>query len=79
MCDRFTVAPGTLRVGKRATVVLHVTASGKPAKGRKDVVRGAGIVKTNRTNARGIARIVVTARRRGMVTITVRQKLTCGG
>jgi uncharacterized repeat protein (TIGR01451 family) len=79
VCDRFTVAPGTLRVGKRATVVVHVTASGKPVKGRKVVVRGAGIVKAGRTNARGVARIVVTARRPGIVTVTVPQKLTCGG
>jgi hypothetical protein len=42
-------------------------------------VRGAGIVKAGRTNARGVARIVVTARRPGIVTVTVPQKLTCGG
>jgi uncharacterized repeat protein (TIGR01451 family) len=78
-CDRFTVASGTLRVGKRGTVVVRVTSAGKPAKGRKVVVRGAGIVKTGRTNARGVARIVVTARRPGIVRVTVQQKLTCGG
>jgi uncharacterized repeat protein (TIGR01451 family) len=77
-CDRFTVASGTLRVGKRAAVVVRVTSAGKPAKGRKVVVRGAGIVKTGRTNARGVARIVVTARRPGIVRVTVQQKLTCG-
>jgi hypothetical protein len=78
-CDRFTVASGTLRVGKRAAVVVRVTSAGKPAKGRKVVVRGAGIVKTGRTNARGIARIVVNARRPGIVRVDVQQKLTCGG
>jgi uncharacterized repeat protein (TIGR01451 family) len=78
-CDRFTVAPGILRVGKRATVVVRVTSAGKPAKGRKVVVRGAGIVKTGRTNARGVARIVVTAQRPGIVRVTVPQELTCGG
>ncbi len=77
-CDRFTVASGTLRVGKRATVVVRVISAGKPAKGRKVMVRGAGIVKTGRTNARGVARIVVTASRPGIVRVTVRQKLTCG-
>src|SRR5215204_5117417 len=78
VCDRFTATPGTLRLGKRSTVVVRVTSAGKPAKGRKVVVRGAGVVKTGRTNARGVARIVVTARRPGIVRVTVPQKLTCG-
>ena len=79
VCDRFSVSPGTLRVGKRATIVARVTSAGKPVKGRKVVVRGAGIVKTVRTNGRGVARIVVTARRPGIVRVTVPQKLRCGG
>jgi uncharacterized repeat protein (TIGR01451 family) len=79
VCDVFTAAPKSLRVGRRATVVVRVTSGGKPVKGRKVVVKGAGIVKAGRTNARGVARIVVTPRRPGIVTITVPQKLTCGG
>jgi hypothetical protein len=59
--------------------VVRVTAAGKPVKGRKVVVKGAGIVKSGRTNARGVARIVVTARRPGIVTVTVPQKIACGG
>ena len=78
VCDRFTAKPGTLRVGKRSTVVVRVTSAGKPAKGRTVVVRGGGVTKTGRTNARGIARIVVTARRPGIVTVRVPQKLKCG-
>ena len=79
VCDKFTVTPKSLRVGKRATIVVHVTTGGKPAKGRKVVVMGAGILKSARTNARGFARIRVTPRRAGIVTITVPQKLSCGG
>jgi uncharacterized repeat protein (TIGR01451 family) len=78
VCDRFTARPGTLRVGKRSTVVVRVTSAGKPAKGRRVVVRGAGVTKSGRTNARGVARIVVTARRPGIVRVTVPQKLRCG-
>jgi hypothetical protein len=78
VCDRFTAKPGTLRVGKRSTVVVRVTSAGKPAKGRTVVVKGGGVTKTGRTNARGIARIVVTARRPGIVTVRVPQKLKCG-
>jgi hypothetical protein len=43
------------------------------------VMRGSAIFKTGRTDARGIARITVTARRRGIVTITVAQTLNCRG
>ena len=79
VCDQVTVTPKSLRVGKRATIVVRVTASGKPVKGKKVVVKGAGILKSARTNARGFVRIRVIPRRAGIVTITVPQKLTCGG
>ena len=78
VCDTFTVTPKSLRVGKRATIVVHVTGGGKPVKGRKVIVKGAGILKSGRTNARGVVRIAVNPRRPGIVTITVPQKLTCG-
>jgi hypothetical protein len=79
VCDQVTITPKSLRVGKRATIVVRVTASGSPVKGRKVVVKGAGILKSARTNARGFVRIRVIPRRAGIVTITVPQKLTCGG
>jgi uncharacterized repeat protein (TIGR01451 family) len=78
VCDSFTATPKSLTVGKRSTIVVRVTAGGKPAKGRKVVVKGAGISKSARTNARGVARIVVKPRKAGIVTITVPQKLACG-
>jgi uncharacterized repeat protein (TIGR01451 family) len=78
VCDRFTVTPKSLTVGKRTTIVVRVTAAGRPAKGRRVVVKGAGIHKTARTNGRGVARIVVRPRRPGIVTITVPQKIACG-
>jgi uncharacterized repeat protein (TIGR01451 family) len=78
VCDSFTATPKSLTVGKKATIVVRVTAGGKPAKGRKVVVKGAGISKSATTNARGVARIVVKPRKAGIVTITVPQKLVCG-
>jgi uncharacterized repeat protein (TIGR01451 family) len=78
VCDSFTATPKSLTVGKRSTIVVRVTAGGKPAKGRKVVVKGAGISKSARTNAKGVARIVVKPRKAGIVTITVPQKLACG-
>jgi uncharacterized repeat protein (TIGR01451 family) len=78
VCDSFTATPKSLTVGKKATIVVRVTAAGKPTKGRKVVAKGAGIAKTTRTNAKGVARIVVRPRKAGIVTITVPQKLACG-
>jgi uncharacterized repeat protein (TIGR01451 family) len=78
VCDSFTATPKSLTVGKKSTIVVRVTAGGKPAKGRKVVVKGAGISKSARTNSKGIARIVVKPRKAGIVTITVPQKLVCG-
>jgi uncharacterized repeat protein (TIGR01451 family) len=77
-CDSFTATPKSLTVGKKATILVRVTAGGKPAKGRKVVVKGAGISKGARTNGKGLARIVVRPRRAGIVTITVPQKIVCG-
>jgi uncharacterized repeat protein (TIGR01451 family) len=78
VCDAFTATPKSLTVGKRATIVVRVTAGGKAVKGRTVVVKGAGIHKTARTNAKGLARIVVKPRKPGIVTITVPQKIVCG-
>jgi uncharacterized repeat protein (TIGR01451 family) len=78
VCDSFTATPKSLTVGKRSTIVVRVTAGGKPAKGRKVIVKGAGISKSAKTNAKGVARIVVKPRRAGIVTITVPQKIVCG-
>jgi uncharacterized repeat protein (TIGR01451 family) len=78
VCDSFTATPKSLTVGRRSTIVVRVTAGGKPAKGRRVVVKGAGINKSARTNGRGIARITVKPRRAGIVTITVPQRIACG-
>ncbi|HEV3480175.1 MAG TPA: DUF11 domain-containing protein, partial [Gaiellaceae bacterium] len=78
VCDAFTATPKSLTVGKRATIVVRVTAGGRPAVGRAVAVKGAGIRKTARTNAKGVARIVVRPRKAGIVTITVPQKIACG-
>jgi uncharacterized repeat protein (TIGR01451 family) len=78
VCDKITVGPKSLTVGKRGTIVVRVTNAGKPAKGKQVIVKGAGIRKTARTNGAGIARIAVKARKAGIVTITVPQKIVCG-
>jgi hypothetical protein len=65
-------------VGQARTLVVTVKARGKAVKGASVVVRGAGILKSARTNAQGRATIQVTPRRAGIVTVTVPQKIVCG-
>jgi uncharacterized repeat protein (TIGR01451 family) len=77
-CSTLTVGPKSLRVGKRSTIAATVKNRGKAVKGAKVRVRGAGIAKSARTNARGKARITVRPSRPGIVVVSVPQKLVCG-
>jgi uncharacterized repeat protein (TIGR01451 family) len=78
VCSTLTVGPKTLRVGKRSTIAATVKNRGKAVKGAKVLVRGAGIAKSARTNAKGKARITVRPTRPGIVVVSVPQKLACG-
>lgn len=78
VCSTLTVGQRTLRVGRRSTITATVRNRGKAVKGARVVVRGAGIAKSVRTNARGQARITVRPARPGIVVVSVRQKLVCG-
>jgi uncharacterized repeat protein (TIGR01451 family) len=78
VCSTLTVGPKSLRVGKRSTIAATVRNRGKAVKGAKVRVRGAGIAKSARTNARGKARITVRPSRPGIVVVSVPQKLVCG-
>jgi uncharacterized repeat protein (TIGR01451 family) len=78
VCSTLTVGPKSLRVGKRSTIAATVKNRGKAVKGAKVRVRGAGIAKGARTNARGKARITVRPSRPGIVVVSVPQKLMCG-
>jgi uncharacterized repeat protein (TIGR01451 family) len=78
VCSTLTVGPKSLRVGKRSTIAATVKNRGKAVKGAKVRVRGAGIAKSGRTNAKGKARIMVRPARPGIVIVSVPQKLVCG-
>jgi uncharacterized repeat protein (TIGR01451 family) len=78
VCSTLTVGPKSLRVGKRSTIAATVKNRGKAVKGAKVRVRGAGILKSGRTNARGKAHITVRPVRPGIVIVSVPQKLVCG-
>jgi uncharacterized repeat protein (TIGR01451 family) len=78
VCSSVTAGPKSLRVGKRSTITATVKNRGKAVKGAKVLVRGAGIKKSGRTNARGKAHIRVRPVRPGIVVVSVPQKLVCG-
>jgi hypothetical protein len=66
---------GFAHKGARNSLAVSLTdATGKPIKGAKVTLSGAGIKKvTNRVNKRGEARFVVRPKRRGTITVRVRK------
>jgi hypothetical protein len=60
-------------------LVVKVTAGGKRVKNAKVLVTGAGVRKTAKTNAKGIAIVRLSAKKPGLITVTTleRQKV-CG-
>jgi uncharacterized repeat protein (TIGR01451 family) len=78
-CGSVRVRPISLNVGKPTTVVAVVKdRRGRPMRGTRVTVRGAGINVSGRTNRFGIYRRVVRASRPGIVVISVRsQSVRC--
>jgi uncharacterized repeat protein (TIGR01451 family) len=81
VCLTLTVSPKMIKAdGKPDKVTAKVTAGKKRVKGVKVSVRGAGVLKTARTNGKGVAVLRINPRKPGIVTVTVvesNQKL-CG-
>jgi uncharacterized repeat protein (TIGR01451 family) len=59
--------------GKADRLSVRVTQGTKRVKGTKVVVRGAGVKKSARSNAKGIASLRINPRRPGVITITAVQ------
>jgi uncharacterized repeat protein (TIGR01451 family) len=80
VCLTLTVTPKMIKAdGKNDRVVARVRAASKPMKGVKVVVRGKGVAKSGRTNAKGVAVIVVNPSQPGLITIrTASQRDSCG-
>ena len=71
ICLTLTVSPRMIKAdGKPDKLVVHVKAGTKPVKGAVVVVSGAGVKKTGKTNARGVATIMINPRKPGIITIT---------
>jgi hypothetical protein len=80
VCLSLTVTPKMITAnGKKDRVVAKVRAATKPMKNVKVVVRGGGIRKSGRTNAKGVAVIMVNPTKPGLITITTTSKRdSCG-
>ena len=67
-CYAVAVSPHSLTAGKRQTLTLKVRTLGKPAKGARVRVSGAGVLKVSgRTNARGIVKVSVKPAKPGIM------------
>ena len=77
VCYGLTVTPRSLTVGKRTIVRVSVREAGKPVARVRVVITGRGLTKQAMTNARGVARFVITARNPGILQIRVPNHKTC--
>ena len=71
LCLELTVSPKTVKAdGRIDEVVVKVTSGGKRVRGARVLVTGAGIRKTARSNANGIAVLSVNPRKAGLLTVS---------
>ncbi len=82
VCLTLTVTPKMVTAdGRPDTVKVRVTAGTKRVKGTKVRVFGAGVKKTSRSKANGMATVVINPRRPGVITITAvetKNQQVCG-
>ena len=79
-CLSLTVTPKMIKAdGKPDRVTAKVRAASKPIKGTKVRIKGMGIEKSGRTNAKGVVVITINPRKPGLLTITtVSKRDSCG-
>lgn len=76
-CAALSVTPKSVTVGGRTALTVRIRIAGRPAVGVRVIARGAGLSLTGVTNSAGVATLVGTATRPGVVSITVPGVLTC--
>ena len=77
-CERLTVTPRTLTIGKLMVLRIRVIGdNGRGMRNERVTVRGAGIAKAGRTNLIGRVLIAIRPTRRGIVQIRVLGEPTC--
>ena len=77
ICANLTVVQKSITVGKKNTLTMTVKAGGKPVKGAKVKIKGPGINKTATTNSKGIAKVTLSPKRAGIITVTVTKPKSC--
>ena len=78
ICDVLLVTPKMLKAnGKKQTIVAKVTEGKKGVKGARIVLSGAGVSKTVKTNAQGIARITIRPSKPGIIKVEIRGTKAC--
>ena len=77
VCYRMTIRPQSLTVGKRTLVRITVRERGNPVAGVGVIIRGKGINRHARTNARGVARFTLKAGQPGILRVLVPTHKTC--
>lgn len=78
VCLELRIVQKAISAGASSRVTMRVRAGGRPAKGVALRLRGAGIDRTVRTNALGLARALVAPRVAGIVTVSVVNAKACG-
>lgn len=77
-CRNMNVTPRSMRAGTVRTVTVRLRSrSGRPLVGVAVKVKGKGVRKSARTNARGIARLKVRPKQKGMLRVTAPKATGC--
>ncbi len=79
VCISFKARPLSVQAGRRATIRIVVTAGGKPVKGARVVIRGAGIRVARVSNEKGLVVLRVRVTKAGFLTVTLPSRNTCHG
>ena len=77
VCIDHRVAPLSVKVGRKATIRVVVTAGGKPVAGARVIARGAGVRAVSVSNTKGVAIFRVRATRSGFLTVTIPNRNAC--
>src|SRR4029077_3347244 len=78
-CIAVNVTTRSTTVGRRTKLTVRVTELGKPAKGIRVHVKGAGVDRLSpRSNSRGAIRMTIKPRKPGIIQVGVYGKQSCG-
>ena len=77
ICAVVTIGQKSVSAGKAASVKVLATRGGKPLAGAVVRFKGAGVNKVGKTGHDGVAVVSITARKSGIITVSIVGKKTC--